>query len=189
MTWTVRGAAQRGKGQLLAALLVLGLVLLVGVSAHAFWPFGGGGDGGSGLNLNQGYDVNTVTSIKGKFLSLNIDDGSGPVLIEILNGSGAIYLVAGPRWYWRENGIPMKVGDEILAHGAKAEGKDGRMYLLAQKLTNQSSGNSIVLRGEDGVAVWSGMKHSPGKGGPAGGGTVPKTITRPGGGQGLQRGR
>jgi len=182
--------ARRGKGRRLAvAALVLCFVLLAGASVHAFWPFGGGGgDGGSGLDLNKGYDVNTVTTIKGKVISLNSDEGGGPVLIEIRTSSGAILLVAGPRWFWKDNGIPVQVGDEITAHGAKAEGKDGRMYLLAQKLTNQSTGDSLVLRGDDGVAVWSWMKRSPGKGGPVGGGPVPKSGPRPGGGQ-FQRGR
>ena len=182
--------ARRGKAPTVVTLL--GIILLAGTSAHAFWPFGGGGgggDGGSGLDLNQGYDVNTVTSIKGKVITLNVDEGGGPVLIEIRTSSGAVNLVAGPRWYWKDNGIPVTVGDEILAHGAKAEGKDGRMYLLAQKLTNQTTGDSLVLRGDDGVAVWSWIKRSPGQGRPAGGAPVPKTGPRPGGGQGPQRGR
>ena len=147
--------------RLTAVATVLGMVLLAGTSAHAFWPFSGGGgsgDSGSGLDLNQGYDVNTVTSLKGKVISLNADEWGGPVLIEIRTSSGAILLVSGPWWYWKDNGIPVKIGDEILAHGAKAEGKDGRMYLLAQKLTNQSTGDSLVLRSDDGVAVWSWMK-------------------------------
>jgi hypothetical protein len=184
-----RVARIRNGRQLSVAALALGLFLSAAASAHAFWPFGGGGgDGGSGLDLNKGYDVNTVTGIKGKVISLN-SDGGGPVLIEIRASSGAVLLVAGPRWFWKDNGISVQVGDEITAQGAKAEGMDGRMYLLAQKLFNQSTGDSLVLRGDDGVAVWSGMKRSPGKGGPVGGGPVPKSGPRPGGGQGLQRGR
>jgi hypothetical protein len=189
--WMATRVGTRGNlRQLVSATLVLCFVLLGSVSAQAFWPFGSGGsEGGSGLDLTQGYDVNTVTSIKGKVVSLNTDEGGGPVLIEIKTLSGAVLLVAGPRWYWKDNGIPVKVGDEIMANGAKAEGKDGRMYLLAQKLTNQNTGDSLILRGDDGVAVWSWMKRSPGQGRPGGGAQIPRNGPRPGGGQGLQRGK
>lgn len=189
MIRVLKRVARRLTGRLVA-VLVLGLVLFATVSAHAFWPFsGGGGDGASGLDLNKGYDVNTVVTIKGKVLSLNSDEEGGPVLIEIKASSNVICLVAGPRWYWKEHGIPLKVGDELAAHGAKAEGKDGRMYLLVQKFTNQSTGTEIILRSDDGVPAWSYLRRPAGKGGPAGGGIVPKAVPRPSGGQGLQRGR
>lgn len=143
--------------------LALCLVLLGVASAHAFWPFSsGGGDGGSGLDLNKGYDVNTVTTVKGKVITINPEEGGGPVLIELRTSSGAVLLVAGPRWFWSENGIPVQVGDELTARGSLTEGKDGRRYLLAQKLTNHRTTEEILLRGDDGVPVWSNRKQSPG---------------------------
>ena len=143
--------------------LALCLVLLVVASAHAFWPFSSdGGDSGSGLDLNKGYDVNTVTSVKGKVITINFEEAGGPVLIELRTSSGAVLLMAGPRRYWSENGIPVQVGDEITARGSLTEGKDGRRYLLAQKLANQRTNEDILLRGDDGVPVWTNLKLSPG---------------------------
>ena len=182
--------ARRGKFRWLAVMmLALGPVLLAGAPAQAFWPFGGARDGASGLDLDHGYDVNTVTTIRGIVVSLIPNEGDGPALIEIKTSSGEIHLVTGPQWYWKENGIPVRMGDEIVALGAKAEGKDGRLYLLAQKMSNQSTGDALVLRSEDGMAVWSWMKRSPGQGRSAGGALAPRTGPRPGGGQGRQRGR
>jgi hypothetical protein len=186
----MRIVPSRGKFRRLAAVaLALGLMFLAGAPAQAFWPFGGGRDVGSGLDFDRGYDANTVTTIGGIVVSLTTNEGGGPALIEIKTSSGAINLVIGPQWYWKENGIAVRVGDEITARGAKAEGKDGRMYLLAQKLSNQSSGDSLVLRSEDGMAAWSWMNRSQDHGRPAGGAQVPRTGPRPGGGQGRQRGR
>ena len=158
-----RGARKQNRRRLAVPALALCLMLLAVASAHAFWPFSsGGGDGGSGLDLNKGYDVNTVTTVKGKVITINPEEGGGPVLIELRTSTGAVLLVAGPRWFWREHGIPVQVGDELTARGSLTEGKDGRRYLLAQKLANQRTNEEILLRGDDGVPVWSNRKQSPG---------------------------
>ena len=111
----------------LAPALALCLVLLTVGSSQAFWPFGSGGsDGGSGLDLDKGYDVNTVTTVKGKVLAINLQEGGGPLLIELRSSVGALFVVAGPRWFWKENGIPVLVGDELTGRGSLTEGKDGQ---------------------------------------------------------------
>lgn len=163
-------------GRRAAPLLALCLVLLATSPAHPFWPFGGGGDSASGLDLNRGYDVNTVTTISGRVLSLAAEEGGGPALVEVRAASGAIYCMVGPRWFWNDNGIPLQVGDEITARGSLSEGKDGRRYLLVQKLGNQRTGDEVVLRDDDGVPVWSRQKRPPGQGGP-----TDKGSPKPGG--------
>jgi hypothetical protein len=182
MTGRVKSCRGTGLVEGTVVLALVCLLILCAVPAHAFWPFGGGGDGGSGLDLNKGYDVNTVTSIKGKVLSLNSDEGGGPILIEIRTGTGEVFLVAGPRWFWNDNGIPVQVGDEVSARGALTEGKDGRRYLLAQKLNNQRTGDEIILRSEDGVPAWSYLKRFPGQNRPSGATPGPKPGGRSGAG-------
>jgi hypothetical protein len=167
--------------QRMIPVVVFSLLLLPVVTSHAFWPFGGG-NGGSGLDLNKGYDVNTVTTVKGKVLSINPDKGGGPVLIEIKSSTGGLFLVAGPRWFWDENGIPVMVGDELSARGSISEGKDGRRYLLAQKLENQRTGEEIILRGDDGIPVWMKLKQSAGQSRPAEISPGPKASGRIGSG-------
>jgi hypothetical protein len=44
-------------------------------------------------------------------------------------------------------------------HGALAEGKDGKRYLLTQKLTNTTTGREIVLRNKEGVPAWSWLRR------------------------------
>jgi len=131
-----------------------------GEEARADWPFGGKGSGGrSGLDLNRGYDVNTVVTTKGKVISLNLDEGGGPALIETRIGPETIQVIVGPKWFWKEHGIPVHPGDELTVHGALAEGKDGKRYLLTQKLTNTTTGREIVLRNKEGVPAWSWLRR------------------------------
>jgi len=146
---------------ILQALFVLTILLMMAPSAsHAVWPFGRGGGGGtSGLDLNQGYEVNTVTTLKGKVISLDTEEGGGPALIEVRAGQEPVFIVAAPKWFWRGNGIPFRVGDDVVAQGSLAEGQDGKRYLLSRKLINQTTGKEIVLRNDDGVPAWSRLRR------------------------------
>ncbi|MDD2502081.1 MAG: hypothetical protein PHN92_14850, partial [Geobacter sp.] len=46
-------------------------------------------------------------------------------------------------------------GDSVTVRGSKAQGKDGRSYLLAQWISSPSGGQ-LMLRNEAGRPVWSG---------------------------------
>lgn len=134
-------------------------------NASAFWGFGGDKDE-SGLDFERGYDLNTVTTVKGKVVSVDAEQGRGPVTITIRQGTENIHAVAAPRWYWSDRGIAIKPNDEIEVSGAKAQGKDGNMYIISKEITNLSTGRSVTLRTENGRPTWSGG----GRGGRGGGG-------------------
>jgi hypothetical protein len=147
-----------------------GLILLFVIcfrtgSALAFWGFGED-QGKSGLDFDKGYDLNTVTTVKGKVISIESGEGKTPVTIIVRQGSGSVHVVAAPEWYWSDRGITIRQNDEIEATGAKAQGKDGNMYLISRKITNNSTGDSVTLRAEAGRPVWRG--GSVGRGGSGG---------------------
>ena len=122
--------------------------------ALAFFGFGNNEKGETGLDLNRGYDINTVTSVSGMVVSSpqTVDDGQ--VIIGIKSGAGIINLSVGPREYWSKSGIQLHTNDTINAKGSSTQGKDGKTYLLVQRLDNRTNGANVVLRNDKGEPVW-----------------------------------
>ncbi len=138
--------------------ILLTILVMTGFRAgngHAFWGFGAD-RGKSGLDLETGYDLNTVTTVKGKVISVNANAGEGPVTITIRQGNQNLNAVAAPTWYWSDRGIPINANDEVQVSGAKAQGKDGNMYIISKEITNLSTGRSVTLRKDNGSPSWRG---------------------------------
>lgn len=130
--------------------------------AHAFW--GNDGEKQSGLNLETGYDTNTVTAITGRVVSIQFSEERRNSQLEVdTNGARAI-VILGPHRYWAENGIALKAGDTVTVRGSKAQGTDGVVYILAQKITDATLNTSISLRNESGRPVWAGAGMGSGQG-------------------------
>jgi hypothetical protein len=146
---------------------LLFFVLLVGSlpvsNAAAFWGFGAE-NGKSGLDFERGYDVNTVTTVKGKVVSIKTGDGGGAVTITIRQGGGIIHAIAAPKWFWSDRGIAIKPNDELRVVGAKAQGRDGEMYIISREIANLTNGEVVVLRDDTGRPSWRGG-GGPGRGG------------------------
>ncbi len=143
---------------LLMVILVAALNCLSVGAAYASFGFGFGGDdfGKSGLDFNKGYDVNTVTTVSGRVASPPHADENGHVFVDVSVGSETVSFSLGPNSYWEKNEIPLHVNDNVTAKGSKAQGKDGKTYLMVQKLTNRSTGSSLAVRNERGGPAWSG---------------------------------
>jgi hypothetical protein len=125
--------------------------------SHAFWGFGDDAvRERSGLDFDRGYDRNTETTVRGKVVSVEPGEGSGPVMIIIRQGGGELSVVAAPAWYWSDGGIPVKPKDELVVTGSKAQGKDGKIYLISRVITNQSGSETVTLRDESGRPGWHG---------------------------------
>lgn len=117
----------------------------------------------SGLDLQQGYDLNTVISIEGTITGLDLDGTQGPALAKMQTATETLTLVLGPKDDWRENGIPLQVGDTLSAEGSKAQGEDGLIYLMVQNLKNtktNTANNTTQLRNAAGTPRWSGGNRS-----------------------------
>lgn len=142
----------------IAALLLNGLWL--GSASAGFLGFGSGESGKSGLDFSRGYDLNTVGNVIGRVSSLPHQVGNEQYIFEMQSGSGAVNVSVGPGSFWQKSGIALRMNDEISAKGARAQGQDGKTYLLAQKLVNRNTGASLELRSESGEPVWSGKANA-----------------------------
>jgi hypothetical protein len=127
-------------------------------SASAFWGFGEEmSSEKSGLDFDRGYDRNTETSVRGRVVSREPGGGSGPVLISVRQTDGTVvHVVAAPRWYWSDRGIAVKVNDDLEATGSRAQGKDGKLYLISREITNHTDKETVTLRDEAGRPEWRG---------------------------------
>jgi hypothetical protein len=130
------------------------LLRLFSGTADAFLGFGGTQDSGaSGLDLVQGYDRNTVVTVSGRVAAVP-DASADPITVELLAGTERLIVVLSPRWYLQDDSLDWKVNDPLTVRGARAQGKDGRSYLLAQQITGPT-GAQLILRSASGRPAWS----------------------------------
>ena len=138
-------------------VLTITLLLLVALPqpAKAFWGLGEARkQDASGLDLVQGYDRNTVTTVQGR-VTAPPDASADPVTIDLQTGSEQMTVVLGPRWYLQDDNLVWKNGDEVTVRGAKAIGKNGKIYLLAQWISTLGGGQ-LTIRNDHGRPAWSG---------------------------------
>lgn len=159
------------------------LLLLLGGTADAFWGFGDSRQqDNSGLDLERGYDRNTVVKISGPVAVPPRQLASGLVAFELNLPDKQIVVVLGPAWYLQDDSLDWKIGDQVTVRGSLAQGKDGRTYLLSERISVLGR-VTIELRDENGNPSWSGGLRGGQQGGGSGG-QVPR-----GGGVGGRRGR
>jgi len=163
--------------------LLLGLALFLPLSAEASWW--GGGDDRRELNLELGYDANTVITVNGRIVAIPSDVTHSQVQAEVETAAGRLLVVLGPRSYWAEHGIDLRVGDEVTVRGSKAQGKDGNIYLLAQTVNETTRGQEVTLRSDAGQPVWAatGMGTHSGRGIGRPNQSCPQPAMRMGGGR------
>jgi hypothetical protein len=118
--------------------------------------FGGDDKGKSGLDFTSGYDINTVSTMSGRVTSLPHSGEKENVIVEIRSGNETLNISVGPGSFWEKKGIAINVNDDLSVKGSKAQGQDGKSYVLAQKLVNRTTGAQVDLRSEKGKPAWSG---------------------------------
>lgn len=128
--------------------------LLFGTAFAGF--FGSDDKGKSGLDFNGGYDINTVTTMSGRVISPPHSAGKENVIVEIKSGSETLNISVGPGSFWDKKGIAINMNDDILVKGSKAQGHDGKTYVLSQKIINKTTGAQVDLRNDKGEPSWSG---------------------------------
>ncbi len=149
----------KGRFSLIPVWAILLDCLMLGTAFAAF-GFGGDNAGKSGLDFTGGYDINTVTTVSGKVSTLPQPGDRKHTIIEISTKKERFYLYVGPPSYWDKKGITVRMNDVVSAKGSKAQGEDGKTYLITQKLTNRTTGAQLDLRDEKGEPVWSGRSHN-----------------------------
>jgi hypothetical protein len=144
-----------GRFSLMLIEVILVNALLVGTSFAGFW-FGSDDTGKSGLDFSRGYDINTVTVVTGRVASLPQPGEQGQIVTEVRSGSETITVSLGPRTFWEKQQLQLRVNDEVTVKGSKAQGKDGKTYLLAQRVANRTTSTQVDLRDDKGVPAWLG---------------------------------
>jgi hypothetical protein len=137
-------------------------ICILTVNLSFGFSFGGDEIGKCGLDLNSGYDINTVTTVTGKVVSLPQALDKSGVIFAIKSASDTIYLYVGSGTYWDKNGTAIRLNDEITVKGSKTVGKDGKTYLLARILSNRTTNSQVLLRNEKGDPGWHGADVTSG---------------------------
>lgn len=143
-----------GRFSIICIRAILLNCLLFGTAFAGF--FGSDDKGKSGLDFNGGYDINTVTTMSGRVISLPHSAGKEHVIVEIKSGSETLNISVGPGTYWEKKGISINLNDDISVKGSKAQGHDGKTYVLSQKIVNKTTGAQVDLRNDQGEPSWSG---------------------------------
>lgn len=140
--------------KVILVFLTVGLIVGGGNEAFAFWG-GNAPQSPSGLDVTSGYDVNTVDTVRGRVIipPAKIEPGEHTQMT-IATGQGTATVMLGPWSYWEKLGFTVSSGQEISIVGSRAQGKDGSLYLFAQRLDNKASGTSVILRSESGSPLW-----------------------------------
>jgi len=137
---------------IICAIILNGL--LTGTVFAGFW--GSDDKGKSGLDFTGGYDVNTVSAVSGRVISLPRSGEKENVIVEIKSGNEILNVSLGPGSYWEKKGIAINLNDDLSVKGSKAQGHDGKSYILSQKIVNKTTGAQVDLRNDKGEPAWSG---------------------------------
>ena len=140
-----------------AIFIIVSFALLCGggTEARAFW-----GDDTrqrpSGLDVAAGYDVNTVTTIRGTVITPPTKaDKNEHTQMTMATGQDVVTVLLGPWSYWEQQRFTVSRDQEFSITGSIAQGKDGSTYIFAQKLENKTVGGSLTLRSNSGTPNWS----------------------------------
>jgi hypothetical protein len=110
----------------------------------------------SGLNVAEGFDINTVGTLTGTVMTPPERTGEEQhTAMTVTTPQGKVTLILGPWWYWERQSVVISKGQEIAVTGSRAIGKDGSLYVFTQRLENLSTGEAVALRSETGAPAWS----------------------------------
>lgn len=147
--------------------------------ASAFW-WSDSPDTTSGLDVAAGFDVNTITTVAGTVMTLPERKGDEQhTVMTVAAPQGAVSVVLGPWWYWEKQAFTVTTNQALAITGSLAQGKDGALYLFAQRIEIGGSGETVTLRSESGTPLWSrggsgghtGNRSQSGSGARSGGGS------------------
>ncbi|MHB1012303.1 MAG: hypothetical protein ACYC37_05285 [Desulfobacteria bacterium] len=109
----------------------------------------------SGIRYPYGFDPNTVGEIRGKVFKFSRPD-RGPVRFRLESKQDTYTVLASPAWFWKDIKADITEGAEARVRGSKSLGKDGNLYIVAQKVHLIASGRSLVFRSDNGFpSGWS----------------------------------
>lgn len=134
--------------------IIVASCLAFSSNAFAFWGESSSTDK-SGLNIESGYDPNTVTTISGKLSVAPAKSSSlEQTTIHLNTKDGDVTVILGPWWNWEKNGYKIDSESQVSVTGSKAVGKNGEIYIFAKSVESREGG-LITLRTDSGAPLWS----------------------------------
>ncbi len=136
-------------------IFTIALLSIWNREASAFW----GNDTketASGLDISSGFDINTITTITGAVVVPPGHKGQEQhTELAVTAPHGVVTVMLGPWAYWEKHAIAITKNQELTITGSLAQGKDGLLYIFAQRLENRVSGETVTLRSESGKPLWT----------------------------------
>jgi hypothetical protein len=111
----------------------------------------------SGIHYPGGFDSNTVGEVQGKAVHVCLPE-KGPVRFQLVTPIGSYTILTCPPWYWNDLRVRIAEGAEVTVRGSKSIGRDGVLYVIAQKVQILPAGQCYCFRGKDGIPVWKEWK-------------------------------
>lgn len=105
--------------------------------------------------FEESYDPNTEITIKGKIAEI-VQRQHGPVIIGISKQDKIYYVLTAPSWYIEQEKIELKLGDEVVLHGAKFFSRKGELFIIARSIHNISTGKIYSFRDKSMKPCWRG---------------------------------
>jgi len=116
------------------------------------------------LRLMNLYDPNTEVTLEGNALTdMNSESISSrnPVVLPIALEKRKILVILGPSWYVRDLNFNVKKGQRIQVVGSKVYGPEGRIYIIARKMTVPNKERDLVFRDESYIPIWKAKGIGP----------------------------
>lgn len=124
---------------------------------------------GCGISYPGGYDLNTVGSVDGRVLAIEVPE-KGPVRLMVAAEKERWVVLASPAWFWRMADPQLDVGAPVRVRGSKTLGADGTLYVIASEIRLEGTGAVTLLRARSGSPLWKGNRRGGGRRGGSGGG-------------------
>jgi hypothetical protein len=166
----------RAKNLGVLSLILLIMILELPGSAAAQplgFSMGGRRHGGSGAQDRQGYNSQTVITVKGEVEALGsygmtgwrVAPGMQTKSLVLKTDKGDMKVNLGPPWYARKQSFYISRGDFLEVSGSQVT-RDGQSQLIASQV--KKDGQTLKVRDEKGTPVWreedSGGRGSGGMG-------------------------
>ena len=113
-----------------------------------------------GSRINPGFDRKTVIQVSGTVTEIQIVNQGGPSTLRLQAPGEVFDVVLAPGWFLFELHADLKIGDSLSVEGSRVPDRQGNMYLIAARVTNVRTGDTLALRDEAGRLLWLGRGPS-----------------------------
>jgi hypothetical protein len=136
---------------------VLPLVLAVSLLAP---PLAGAEGWWWGSPINPGFDWNTVIQVNGRARQVSIAERFSPGTFTLECDHESYTVMLAPGWYLAQVRADFREGDALTVEGSKMMDRNGKLHLVAARVTNERTGTILELRDDAGRPRWMGGPSS-----------------------------